>query len=100
MLSAGLPPVSGESRERLSAAGLVVLDVPTEASSTCLERLRDEHTLALSSSWVISNNMADVVTGRLVNAKTVFVGTAPEADVMPHYEVADLEEALAIILDG
>jgi rfaE bifunctional protein nucleotidyltransferase chain/domain len=100
MLAEGLGPVPDDVRDRLSAGGLLVLDLPAEPSPGNLEQIRDEHALALSSSWVISGAMADLVTGRMVNAKTVLVGKAPEGNVMPHYAVADLAEALSVILGG
>jgi rfaE bifunctional protein nucleotidyltransferase chain/domain len=100
LLSAGLGAVPDDVRDRLSAGGLLVLDLPEESSPGNLEQIRDEHSLALSSSWVISGTMADIVTGRMVNAKTVLVGRAPEGNVMPHYEVAALAEAVSIILGG
>ncbi|MFC1671959.1 adenylyltransferase/cytidyltransferase family protein [Planctomycetota bacterium] len=98
MLAATLASVPEEARAQLSAAGLLVLDLSAGASPEILAHMRDEHGLALSSSWVISPEMTDVITGRLVNAKTVLVGTAPEGSVMPHYQVADVEEALALVL--
>ncbi len=98
LVSAALGSLPDGAREMLSAAGKILLDLPGDASPTAIERLRDEHGLALSSSWVVSNDMNDIVTGRMVNAKTILVGGAPEGNVRPHYEAADLSGAIAIIL--
>jgi hypothetical protein len=98
MVSSAIGPLPDGDREELAASGKIVLDLPGGASPAALEAIRDEHGLALSSSWVLSNDMKDIVTGRMVNAKTILVGSAPQGDVMPHYEVKDLAAAVGIIL--
>jgi rfaE bifunctional protein nucleotidyltransferase chain/domain len=100
MICPELGSVPDEAGSRLSAAGFLVLALPEPPSPGLLEGVRDEHGLALSSSWVISREMAAIVAGRMVNAKTVLVGTAPPGDVMPHYQVDDLAGGTTVILAG
>jgi hypothetical protein len=99
MVSPSLGPLPDGERGPLAASGRIVLDLPAHASPAALEGIRDEHGLALSSSWVVSSDMNDIVSGRMVNAKTILVGSAPEGNVMPHYEVENLAAAVAVILD-
>jgi rfaE bifunctional protein nucleotidyltransferase chain/domain len=98
MVSPALGPLPDDDRQRLAAAGKHVFELPADASPAALEGIRDESGLALGSSWVVSNDMKDIVTGRMVNAKTILVGSAPEGDVMPHHEAADISRAVAVIL--
>jgi len=98
MMSSSLGPLPEGDREKIVATGTIIVHLPAHASPETLEGIRDEHGLALSSSWVVSGDMNDIVTGRTVNAKTILVGRAPEGNVMPHYEVEDPAAAAGIIL--
>lgn len=65
-----------------------------------LQEARDEMGLALSSSWVVSDEMHHIIAGRELNAKTLLIGRAPKGYVMPHHEADDLEQAVSIILEA
>lgn len=100
LFAAGLAPVPDTVCEQLRENGLLVITMPEGVSPENLEGIRDKHHFALNSSWLLSTEMADVFTGRCVNAKTILIGTAPESSVLPHYEVADIDEAARLILDA
>ncbi len=69
------------------------------AVAATLERVRDDHSLSLGASWLVSDRMEAIAGGREVNAKTILVGkAAPGEAVLPHFEVPDLASAVEIAL--
>ncbi len=79
---------------------LVLFDESTQGLLQAIEEARDKMGLALSSSWVISDEMRHIIAGRELNTKTLLIGRAPKGYVMPHHEADDLEQAISIIGDG
>lgn len=57
--------------------------------------------VSLNDSWMIGDSDKDVLVGREVNMKTIKIGERMSAEhkVEPHYYVADLSEAINVILN-
>jgi len=59
--------------------------------------------ISLSKSWLIGDDVRDILMGRNINIKTIFLGTKKNKDfsklkVSPHYLAKNLLEAVNIIL--
>lgn len=59
-----------------------------------IEKNRDKYQLSLNDSWLISNNLDDILTGRMLNIKTIMIADkAPRSKIGPQFIVKNLEQA-------
>jgi len=82
------PKITGECECRKPKPGMLL-------------RAAEDFGLSLSESWMIGDKDKDVFAGREANTKTIKLGGPMLADakVAAHHEVADLREAVHVILN-
>ena len=65
-----------------------------------IEKAVKDFGIDLSKSWLVGDDAKDIILGREVNLKTIFIGREFKSGlkIRPHYQVKDLKEAIKIIL--
>ena len=68
--------------------------------SGMIEKAVREFGIDLNKSWIVGDDEKDIVLGREVNLKTVFLGKKfnPDLKLQPSYQVKNLTEAIKIII--
>ena len=67
-----------------------------------IERAVKDFGINLSKSWIVGDDIKDIILGREVNLKTIFIGKKFKSGlkIRPHYQVRDLKKAIKIILQS
>ena len=65
-----------------------------------IEKAVKDFDINLSKSWIVGDDAKDIILGREVNLKTVFIGEKFKNSfkIKPHFQVKNFTEAVKIIL--
>lgn len=62
-----------------------------------IEQARDKYKLSLNDSWLIGDSECDILTGRLMNVKTILIADKkPDFKIGPQFIAKNLKEAIEI----